>query len=171
MAEPVLVLHATGLASKYGFSDGDLVRDFVLGLVDDGWVDPEVEDWLWDSPDREALVRLVRDRLVPAIPAGLGLELLELGTTHNPIRASRVDGLEVATGTDERAERLLEPYSVEVPWRDVIRLAGLEVVVGEVLLVDDVELPAFDPSPGVSGVPVAPPAYSAGHVTSPETPR
>lgn len=76
-------LPAWGLLSKYGFGDGD-VPDAYLDWLDEREL-PYPKNW-------HALLRvLVRERLMPLL-AGHAIELVEITTIHNPIRAARVDG-------------------------------------------------------------------------------
>lgn len=80
------MLDAESLCSKWGFGDGDAL-----------------DDWWWDTYDEgpdvntdDLLYALVVAYLVPAIrDAGHTVEIERIGTIHNPVRASRVDGAEV----------------------------------------------------------------------------
>lgn len=130
MTGPELHLFATSLASKWGFDDGDLIGDFLYDLQDAGLIEDDADLGVVD--EHAVLRRLVRERLLPVIP--LAIQVYEVETNHNPIRASAVDGLEINdTALDQPADRLLEAYACSVPWQDVVRLAGLEVVAGEVV--------------------------------------
>lgn len=75
-----LTLHASGLLSKWGFGDGDLV-----------------DDWWWEVFDEpapvEALEQLVEQLLLPVlIEHGHTFEAYRIGTIHNPIRLRVLDG-------------------------------------------------------------------------------
>jgi hypothetical protein len=80
------LLDAESLMSKWGFGDGDAFFD-----------------WWWDrfdeSPpfdDDDVLHALVLAYLVPALhKAGHVVEIERIGTIHNPVRAARLDGVEV----------------------------------------------------------------------------
>lgn len=70
MANRVVTFHADSLASKWGFEDGDILGEFDLP----------------NSVDEHALlIRLVRAHLLPLLNPRL--EVIEIGTCHNPIRA------------------------------------------------------------------------------------
>lgn len=71
-----ITLHARDLFSKHGFSDGDLLDDF-----------------LWDHfnethpvASHELLELLIREHLVPVLPVPLELE--RIISIHNPIRVA-----------------------------------------------------------------------------------
>lgn len=81
-----LFLHADALLSKWGFNDGSTLFD-----------------WWWDrfdeSPsfdDADVLHALVLAYLVPALrSAGHSVEIVRIETSHNPVRAEKLDGVEV----------------------------------------------------------------------------
>lgn len=84
--EPVssLTLFSDGLLSKWGFWDGDMpdhVWDYCAaeGLTSVDW--------------HATLRRLVRNYLVPALDQSV--EVVDIETIHNPVRASKVDGADV----------------------------------------------------------------------------
>ncbi|WP_336630018.1 MULTISPECIES: hypothetical protein [unclassified Microbacterium] len=91
MAENGFLLDAESLMSKWGFGDGDAL-----------------DDWWWDRFDTDAdfdtdelLYALVQAYLVPAIrAAGHVVELVRIGTIHNPVRAGTLDGVEADHYTD-----------------------------------------------------------------------
>lgn len=108
-----LVLHADGLLSKWGFNDGDEPDAYL------DWCDanghPYPDDW------HQVLRTLVRTRLAPALLQRV--ELVDVETAHNPIRAESVDGMDV-TGLwlDSTAQVTLTPEDVVVPFADVLAL-------------------------------------------------
>ena len=109
-----LLLHPSGLLSKWGFSDGDVIS---ITAPDD------VYDLAQRIGQHELLSAVVRAFLVPAIPHALELE--EITCCHNPIRASSMDGIDVSdlwssTGTTPLDD--IDP--VVVPWSDVVALAS-----------------------------------------------
>lgn len=111
MSEPTLTLFADCLLSKWGFGDGD-VPDAYLDWCDDNG-HPYPGDW------HTVLRTLVRTRLVPALHQRV--EVVDIETSHNPIRAERVDGVDVRDwwrNTD--SGMTLTPECVEVPYAEVL---------------------------------------------------
>lgn len=111
MGEPAeLVLYTIGLLSKWGFNDGDMPDEFADWLDDEH---PEIGYVEW----RPVLVRLVRAYVLPALAQAVEVE--ELETNHNPIRATRVDGVDI----DRHGEphMALEPQYVAIPFRVVLQ--------------------------------------------------
>lgn len=107
-----VTLFASGLLSKWGFSDG--------AMPDELW---DVLDGLgvpWDGVEWHAVLRvLVRTYLVPALDQVV--EVVDVETSHNPIRASTVDGVDVEpywNDVDEPVE--LTPALVEIPLGHVL---------------------------------------------------
>jgi hypothetical protein len=90
--EPTARLSVRSLCSKWGFGDGDAL--FVD--LSDYW-DAVGREYDYAAFDEEALLRLVvRRHLVPAIEAaGHTVEVVDVETIHNPIRAHTIDGVEV----------------------------------------------------------------------------
>jgi len=75
------VLHASSLASKWGFDDGALLLSQIVGY---GHELPPMD--LHGADHQDVLVWLVRKHLLPALP---GVEVYEIGTSHNPIRTDQ----------------------------------------------------------------------------------
>lgn len=73
--DPAIVLCAEDIFTKYGFEDGDLLSNH-LSVID-----------IWIENDHETLCWIVRHTLLPAIP--FRLEVEEIDTHHNPIRATK----------------------------------------------------------------------------------
>lgn len=69
----VLRLFAYGLASKFGFGDGDILEYF----CEDNDIDLQGRD------KHDVLIKLVRTYLLPLIPH---VQVYEIGSLHNPIR-------------------------------------------------------------------------------------
>lgn len=69
----VLRLFAYGLASRFGFGDGDILEYF----CEDNNIDLQERD------EHEVLIKLVRTYLLPLIPH---VQVYEIGSLHNPIR-------------------------------------------------------------------------------------
>ncbi len=120
MVAPTLTLVAGSLLSKWGFNDGD-EPDHLLDYMDEIGVDYNALPVGW----HEALRILVRGHLLPALAAtGHQVEVYDIETIHNPIRASKVDGVEIDDyALDEQVE--LRPESVTVQWADVATALGL----------------------------------------------
>jgi hypothetical protein len=108
-----LTLISDGLLSRWGFNDGD-VPDAYLDWCDAN-EHPYPDDW------NTVLRTLVRTRLVPALDQRV--ELTDIETAHNPIRAVRVEGQDV-TGcwSDSTARLTLTPECVEIPYADVLAI-------------------------------------------------
>ena len=92
MALPSVTLAASGLFSKWGFSDGDVLDDFMWEWRSDFEGPP---DYFFDGkPGSEcphgfahALpINLVRRHLLPVLPEGF--EIYHLSSAHNPVRAT-----------------------------------------------------------------------------------
>jgi hypothetical protein len=115
-----ITLCSSSLLSKWGFDDGDLPES-VWDHLDDT-VDDDEYRRLFDA-SKPALVRLVREFLLPALDQQV--EVVEIVTSHNPIRASTVNGVDVEDcwhGNAPNPE--LTPEYVEVPMPEVLRIAA-----------------------------------------------
>lgn len=104
-----VTLFADGLLSKWGFCDGDLL------------------DWLYEFGEHDehaVLCAIVRQKLLPALAQKVEVE--EISTIHNPIRARTVDGKDVTHlhyDSSLRTEGLLTPASVDVTGAEVLAIA------------------------------------------------
>lgn len=100
------------LFSKWGFNDGDEPEPWLDYCDDHGIRYPSHDEW------NQVLRTLVRERLVPRLPAHV--ELYDIDTIHNPIRAGRVDGRRVhwVAGDAENAHYWPE-VEVYVSWQAV----------------------------------------------------
>lgn len=86
MTERMFTMHAESLLSKWGFGDGDALSD-----------------WWWDQfetdppfNDHDVLFTLVESHLVPKMQAaGWKVDLVKIATIHNPVRAGRLNNVEV----------------------------------------------------------------------------
>ena len=113
--EPTLWLWSGDLLSKYGFNDGD-EPDTWLDWCDEQGIDYNAPNWDWHG----TLRRLVREHLLPKLDQHV--EVYDIDTIHNPIRARTVDRAEI----DDRADHpdgTLTPESVEVSYSEVLRIA------------------------------------------------
>jgi hypothetical protein len=113
--EPILWLHSSCLLSKYGFNDGD-EPDAWLDWCDANGIDCNAWEW------HPILRRLVREHLLPKIDQRI--EVYDIETIHNPIRASAVDGVDVDDMRPEAGPQLT-PESVGVRYSEVLRVARL----------------------------------------------
>lgn len=107
-------LIAEGLLSKWGFGDGDVLDDLSYAL----WADEGLR-----IGQQELLVAAVRKWLLPALDQRV--EVVEVITIHNPIRATTIDGEHVEHlwyEVDDGAV-LLTPASVQVATSDLLDLA------------------------------------------------
>lgn len=111
--EPVLALFSECLLSKYGFNDGD-EPDAWLDWCDERGIDYNA--WHWHP----VLRRLVREHLVPKLDQAV--EVYDIETCHNPIRARMIDGVDVDGKPPQYAPKLT-PEFVDVPYSEVLRIA------------------------------------------------
>lgn len=109
--EPTLHLASSSLLSKYGFDDGAIPDQVLDYLYDHGIADPG--DW------HSILVTLVRTHLLPELAKHHRVEVEEIGTHHNPIRARSVDDKPVDT---DLSWMDLTPEYVLVPMSEVAEL-------------------------------------------------
>jgi hypothetical protein len=113
----MLLLFSESLLSKWGFSDGDVPYDYL------DWCDATGTDYPAGGAWRAMLVKLVRERLVPALEQDVETYVME--TNHNPIRARSVDGEDV---TDLHYDPLppdgphLTPECIAVPFTEIAAL-------------------------------------------------
>ncbi|MER6098351.1 hypothetical protein ABT154_21335 [Streptomyces sp. NPDC001728] len=127
MTESHLTLFSSSLLSKWGFNDGD---------DPDAWL-----DWCeGQGIDYNALpfplIPLVRTHLLPRIEQAVSL--VEVETSHNPIRVETVDGVDVTEVWYGRAPApTLTPDHVNVPMAEALSLALAEAGL--------TEPPRFDP--------------------------
>lgn len=113
MTEPTVTLFSSSLLSKWGFNDGDTPEPWL------DWCETQGIDYnAFDFP----LAALVRKHLVPALDQAVAI--VDIETSHNPIRAETVDGIDVTKVWFGRApEPTLTPEYLDVPMAEVLRLA------------------------------------------------
>lgn len=115
---PTLTLHAESLCSKWGFNDCDIPQS-----IEDYW--DEIGLRVFSIDWHGALTTLVREHLVPAMEAaGYAVELTEISTIHNPIRARTINGVEVDPYNVGAGEDI--DVSVTVPYAAIARACGLQ---------------------------------------------
>ena len=114
------------LLSKWGFGDGDMFDDLCWALEQAEGIDVDGQDVLKAAVRRWMLPRL-RQRV----------EVVEIETIHNPIRASTVDGESVEHFWYEVGGGNLEPRTIEVPTADIVdmvrQMAPIEGTATEVI--------------------------------------
>lgn len=114
-SEPGLWLSSQSLLSKWGFDDGGTPEEF-YDYCDENGVDYERLDW------DNTLRRLVRDHLLPALEQDV--EVYDIETIHNPIRARSVNGERNWSETDLDFDQVtLTPDHVVIPWAVVLEKA------------------------------------------------
>lgn len=116
-----LPLFSDGLLSRWGFGDGDIPEAFM------DWLDenhPELDyrrvNW------KATLCLLVRRFLLPNL--NQSVEVMEIGTIHNPIRAISIDGRDVQDlwyGPPQ--DGVLTPDAISIPYPVVFASLVLEL--------------------------------------------
>ncbi len=101
-----VIFFTCGILSKWGFNDGDLLS----------WVNSTK-----DCDSHETLSYIVRTLLVPKLNASV--EMIDVGSSHNPIRAKSIDGIEVDLYSEEKRFDYLQPDSIELTGPEVIEIA------------------------------------------------
>jgi hypothetical protein len=110
-----ILLHSDSLSSKWGFNDGDEPSDFLDWLDDHtegGNAYVSIDTW------QTALRTMMRTYLAPLLPNDV--KLIDIDTSHNPIRADSISGEDV--DWYEGPPKVTPPVQVEVPFEDVRRL-------------------------------------------------
>lgn len=113
MDEPCITLVSSGLLSKWGNGDGEAPDEW-LDYCDNHGIDYNTLDY--------PLVELVRRYLLPKLAEHHDIETYVIETIHNPVRAARVDGVEIDP-LDTNDEVELSPRWVAVPMAEVARIA------------------------------------------------
>ena len=110
MESRTVVFSTEGLLSKWGFEDGDLL----MGFMNENGFD------VGDYSHEALLVAAVRRFVIPRIRNRVEVE--EVSTLHNPIRAVLVDGKKVDCFNPDDSLSL-DPAEVAVSHEELIRLA------------------------------------------------
>lgn len=108
-----ITLFSSCLLSKWGFGDGD-EPDSWLDHLDEHGINYDDVEW--------PLVQLVRRYLLPALEKNHTIEVYEIESIHNPIRARVVDGIEIDDYAAEPQVRMRPEY-VEVPLPEALKVA------------------------------------------------
>lgn len=115
MDEPKLTLFADGLLSKWGFNDGDVPDDIL------DWLEAHGHGWRIEW--HPVLKMLVERHLLPVLAQRV--EIVNIGTNHNPVRAQTVDGTDVeGCWSGPQPEPTLTPEYVEIPMSEVAKIAA-----------------------------------------------
>jgi hypothetical protein len=81
-----LTLHASSLASKYGFEDGEIISNYFLYSTNYKDV---VINWHDTSDSNECLYQLVKHYLLPLLP---NVTIYKMKSTcHNPVRTEDIE--------------------------------------------------------------------------------
>lgn len=110
---PSVTLVSDGLLSKHGFSDGD---------APDHWLDYCDDHGIPYQPWHPILCELVKRYLLPVLDQEV--EVIQIGTSHNPIRAEQVDGVDVSNGWYGEPVVHLTPEYVQVSLLKVAEVAA-----------------------------------------------
>ena len=95
-----------GLLSKWGFCDGDILEDLVF-------------DNNIDCDEHELLIKVIKGKVIPEVKDNI--VLYTIGTNHNPIRATEVNGVTVNWYGKNNIEFSQE--FVDVDDKDIIDIA------------------------------------------------
>ena len=117
---PVVRLFSSGLLSKFGFNDGDAPDEW-WDYCEDKDIDLPPGTW------HPILRELVNEFLLPVLTQKV--EIVYIGTNHNPVRADTIDGVSIDGYGDEK----LTPESVEIPMAEVEKVARRLYPLGEVV--------------------------------------
>ncbi|MCX4974233.1 hypothetical protein [Streptomyces sp. NBC_00620] len=121
MALPLLTLFSSSLLSKWGFNDGS---------TPDDWLDYCEARHIDHTKVAFPLAPLVRRHLLPALEQQV--TLVDMESSHNPIRALTVDGQDMTEVWHGREpEPTLTPEAVHVPMAIVLDLALTEASLTE----------------------------------------
>lgn len=130
MSDPKLMFFTRGLLSKWGFDDGDPFDDVEewwhnqhgtgpMRHCDCGFFDLGVDA-------RELLCVLVRRLVLPVLDQRV--QVVEIETSHNPIRAEVVDGVPLPEDAWYRVHGpevpKLTPDCVEIPYSVIVEVAA-----------------------------------------------
>lgn len=108
--------YTSGLLSKWGFIDGGLLDDMLYGLLESR----EISLRQLDAVDsRKLLCWAVENYVLPKIKSDVGIVFR--ATSHNPVRADRVNGMDVDWFSENEFE--IEPAFVDVDDRIILAKA------------------------------------------------
>lgn len=109
--------YTSGLLSKWGFKDGDILDDLLWdsGLCGTGKLGDDSE-----LQEHDVLTKIIQDYVLPKITDDV--KTCRIMTIHNPIRAEFVNGVSVEW-TNSKQEIKINPEFVEVPDELIIQVA------------------------------------------------
>jgi hypothetical protein len=108
------VMYADDLLSKWGFSDGERLSDYVYDQFNE-------YDFAFNS--HKALEELVKRYLLPKL--GKKVEVMFINTIHNPVRAEMIDGVYYENHYNHDDSGLLGDVTVEVAPEQVMEVMKL----------------------------------------------
>ncbi len=109
-----LYLPASGLFSKWGFNDGNVIWEWIGAAEDSGLV----ELHQLDVDTHVVLIQLVTEHLLPLVPGPFTIQHID--TIHNPIRVGTWRGEEWDDYAKDAPTEVAD-ISVAVPGRLVLR--------------------------------------------------
>lgn len=106
------VMYADDLLSKWGFSDGDRLSD---------WVYENLDRFDFEYESHKVLEELVKRYLLPKLEKKV--EIFFISTIHNPVRAEMIDGVYYENHYKHDDEGLLGNVTVEVTKEQFLEIA------------------------------------------------
>jgi major membrane immunogen (membrane-anchored lipoprotein) len=107
-----LVLYADDLLSKWGFSDGDRLSD---------WVYDRLNRFDFEYDNHKVLEELVKRYLLPKLDKKV--EIYFISTIHNPVRAEMIDGEYYTNHYEHDDNGLLGDVQVEITLEQFLEVA------------------------------------------------
>lgn len=101
-------LYSRGLLSKWGFSDGDILSDFIYE-----------NDLDFKLSEHKLLESLIKRHLLPKL--NHKIEVCFMMTNHNPVRAEMIDGVDYSNWyEDDEWDTKLQPEFVEITYDQIL---------------------------------------------------
>lgn len=104
--------YTNGLCSKFGFNDGDLLEDVIEDLNDGVFI---------PALNHRVLAAVVKEFVIPKLDQNV--EIMEVETIHNPIRVSKINGVEL---TYNQGDPTLTPEYIDVSKDAIIKIVTRE---------------------------------------------
>jgi hypothetical protein len=101
--------YTEGLLSKWGFNDGDILDDLLYDHFG-----------TFDEDPHELLIKVVRVHILPKLEQMV--EVHEINTIHNPIRATSVNGVKINVYEGIHGVSLTPEY-VDIDDQHIVNLA------------------------------------------------